>query len=94
MSFRLRSCGQKVLGDVTFTAKLSFSPGLLPTMKDVIEVMLYHLLPVPGRRQLSKGEAASTVTDGMVDHWIFQNVYTIQKVMNILLVQLKYRYSS
>ena len=77
---RLRSSGQKILEEVTFLVKLSFSPGLLPTMKEVIEVMLFHLLPSPGRRQLSKAEASAVVAGALMEHWIFQNVYTIQKV--------------
>ena len=80
MAIRLRYSGQKILGEVTFVAKTSFSPGLLPTMREVLEVMLFHLLPSPGRRQMSKGEAAGVVADGLREHWIFQNIYTIQKV--------------
>ena len=40
MTFRLRSSGQKILGDVTFTAKLFFSPVLLHTQRVLIEDML------------------------------------------------------
>ena len=84
MSFRLRSSGQKTLSDVIFTAKLSFSPGLLPTQREVIEVMLFHLLPTPGRRQQTRVEVASIVAAGLMEHWTFQNVYTIQKVTNLI----------
>ena len=80
MATRLRSSGQKILGEVTFVGRPNFSPGLLPTMMEVIEVMLFHLLPSPGRRQISKEEAAAVVADGLREHWIFQNIYTIQKV--------------
>ena len=90
MSFRLRSSGQKSLGDVTFTAKLSFSPGLLPTQREVIEVMLFHLLPSPGRVQKTRLEAASVVAAGLMEHWIFQNVYTIQKVILDLILNIHF----
>lgn len=80
MATKLRSSGQKTLGDVTFVARTTFTPGLLPTMKEVLEVMVYHLLPSPGRRQMSKGEAAGVVAGGLREQWIFQNIYTIQKM--------------
>ena len=81
MSFRLRSSGQKTLGDVTFVAKPHFSPGQLPSQREVIEVMLFHLLPgIPGRQPKSKDEAGNVVAGGLVEHWVFQNIYTIQKV--------------
>ena len=80
MAFRLRSQGQKLLEDEVFTAKLGFSLGLLPTQKEVIEGMIYHLISLPGRRQLSRSEAAAVVAEGLIDHWILQNIYTIQKV--------------
>ena len=80
MAIRLRSSGQKILGEVTFVAKISFSPGLLPTMREVLEVMLFHLLPSPGRRQMRKGEAVGVVAEGLREHWFFQNIYTIQKL--------------
>ena len=44
MAIRLRSSGQKTLGEVTFVARPTFTPGLLPTKREVLEVMLYHLL--------------------------------------------------
>ena len=45
-----------------------------------MEVMLFHLLPSPGRRQMSKVEAAAVVAGGLREHWIYQNIYTIKKV--------------
>ena len=73
MATRLRSGGQKILGEVTFMGRSNFSPGLLPTMMEVIEVVLF-------RRQMSKEEAAAVVADWLREHWIFQNIYTIQKL--------------
>ena len=58
MALRLRSSGQKTLGEVTFVARLSFSPGLLPTKKEVLEVMIFHLLPSPGKPQRSSGRGS------------------------------------
>ena len=79
MAYRLRSSGQKVLGEVTFSARMSFSPGLLPTKKEVLEVMIFHLLQSPGRCQMKKSEAAALVGSGLMEHWVFQNVYTVQR---------------
>ena len=42
--------------------------------------MLFHILPSPGRTQLSKADVAEIVAVGLMEHWVFQNVYTIQKV--------------
>ena len=80
MATRLRSSGQKTLGEVTFVERPTFTPGLLPTKREILEVMLYHLLPSPGRRQMSKGVAAGVVAGGLKEHWVFQNIYTIQKM--------------
>ena len=79
MALRLRSFGQKSLGDVTFNARLGFSPSLLPHCKEVLEVFIFNLLPMAGKKQLSRGEAAAVVAEGLIEHWIFQNVYTVRK---------------
>ena len=92
MSFRLRSSGQKTLGNETFIAKPHFTPGQLPSQKEVIEVMLFHLLPaVPGRQTMSRDEASSVVAGGLVEHWVFQNIYTFQKVRLSLQIVTKYK---
>ena len=80
MVIRLQSAGQKTLGEVTILAKTTFTPGLLPTMAEVLEVMLFHLLPSSGHRQMSTVEAAAVVEGGLREHWIDQNIYTIKKV--------------
>jgi hypothetical protein len=79
MASRLRSFGQKTLGEATFNARLGFSRGLLPTCKEVLEVHIFHLTSVPGKKQLSRSEVSEVVGDGLKEHWLFQNIYTVQK---------------
>ena len=93
MAFRLRSDGQKKIGEATFVAKPSFSSGLLPTKKEVLEVMIFHLLPSVGRHQMSKAEAGGLVGGGLMEHWVFQNIYTIQKVQAKYFVSFSFFYS-
>ena len=82
MAFRLwlKTAGQKTLGDETFSAKMGFSLGVLPIAKEVSEVVIYHLLPQKGKASISKDEAINLVAGGLIQHWVFQNIYTIQKV--------------
>ena len=85
MSFRLRSTGRKDLGNATFIAKPHFTPGLLPSMQEVIEVLLFRLLL--GNGNLTRDEAIWEVATELIEHWTFQNIYTIAKVgicLNIL----------
>ena len=79
MASRLRSFGQKTLGEATFNARLGFSRGLLPTCKEVLEVHIFHLTSVPGKKQLSRSEVSEVVGDSLKEHWLFQNIYTVQK---------------
>ena len=74
---RLRSGNQRNLGNVIFVARSSFSPGLLPTVKEVLEVMLFHLLHRKGVQSMSTVDAANLVAMGLSDHWVRLNVYTI-----------------
>jgi len=80
MTFRLRSVGQKTLSYDIFKPKLSFCSGILPTGKEYNEVLLYHLTPVKGRASICKEEAITLVARGLIEHWVIQNVYAIQKV--------------
>ena len=75
----LRSANQKRLGNNVFTVKLGFKPGLLTTEKEVPEVLLYHMMPPKkkGHKQLSREQAYTSVAYGLIDHWTFQNVYTL-----------------
>ena len=76
----LRSLTSKELAGVKYTEKFDFNNGLLPTEKDVLEMMLYHLSPIrAGRAQLSKDGAADMVADGLIDHWVWCNVYTLSR---------------
>ena len=77
---KLRSNSQRVLGDTTYIEKHEFSIGVLPTEKDMIELMQYHILPKgKGIEQISIEEAAKILADGVIDHWFFCNIYTINK---------------
>lgn len=80
MAFRLRSVGAKTLGNENFRPTPSFSPGILPTGKEVIEVILFHVVAVKGRKSVSRDVVISQVAQGLIEHWVFQNIYTIQKV--------------
>ena len=74
----LRSLASKDIAGVQYVEKFSFALGLLPLERDVIELMVYHRNPArAGRTQISKEEAALSVAHGLVDHWIWCNVYTV-----------------
>jgi hypothetical protein len=76
----LRSLTSKELAGVKYTEKFNFNNGLLPAEKDVLEMMLYHLSPIRAvRAQLSKDGAADMVADGLIDHWVWCNVYTLSR---------------
>ena len=48
--------------------------------KDVLEIMVYHTSPVrAGKKQLTKEDAAMLVADGLIDHWVWCNVYTLSR---------------
>jgi hypothetical protein len=74
----LRSLAFKEIAGDKYVEKFNFAPGLLPLEKDVLELMVYHLNSNrAGRTQLSKEQAAQTVAGGLIDHWIWCNVYTL-----------------
>jgi len=73
-----RSKTTRVLGNVTYTETESFSAGVLPTKKNVIEVMLYLLrLDRAGRSQLTVEKASHIVACTLLEHWQYCNIYTV-----------------
>ena len=74
----LRSLAFKEIAGEKYVEKFNFAPGLLPVERDVIEMMVYQLNPNrAGRAGYTKEQAAQTVADGLIDHWIWCNVYTL-----------------
>ena len=80
MSFRLRSSGRSDLGSTTFIARPHFSPGLLPSKQEVIEVLLFRL---KGSGRNRRDELIVAVAGELMEHWTFQNIYTIAKVAKV-----------
>ena len=74
--FSLRSATVQLLGDESFYSRDSFSPGLLPTGREVIEMMVHLLMPRgKGHHQNSKQEAALMTAGLLSEHWLWCNVY-------------------
>ena len=64
------------LAGVDFYAKDSFTPGLLPTGKEIIEMMVHHLMPRgKGYIQKNKHGAAEMISGLLSEHWIWCNIY-------------------
>ena len=75
----LRSATSLTLGDELFVARDSFTPGLLPSQKSVIEMMMYILTPRgKGIKQVTREEAEIRVAHTLTEHWVWCNIYTIQ----------------
>ena len=67
-------------GDENFFARDCFSSGCLPTKREVIEMLVWHLLPKgKGFTCPPKEEAASCVADVLIEHWIWCNLYPKHK---------------
>ena len=74
----LRSLTTKDIDGVKYTEKFNFVNGMLPLEKDVIEMMIFHLSPSrAGRALVTRVGAARMVADGLIDHWVWCNVYTL-----------------
>ena len=74
--FNLRSATVQNLAGVDFYAKDSFTPGLLPTGKEIIEMMVHHLMPRgKGYIQKNKHGAAEMISGLLSEHWIWCNIY-------------------
>ena len=76
----LRSATSTTLGDELFVARDFFAPGLLPSEKSIIEMMIYFLNPRgKGVKQVTRKEAEERVAHTLAEHWVWCNIYTIQK---------------
>ena len=75
-----RSKAKKVLCQSVYTEASDLPNGVLPTKKQVIECMLYLLRPSrAGKVQRSKEDAARILASAIQDHWMYCNIYTINK---------------
>ena len=73
-----RSKCQKTLHDTVYTEQCELPIGKLPVQKDVVCCMLYLLRPDrAGKAIRTINEAALLLSNALVEHWHFCNVYTI-----------------
>ena len=86
----LRSTSQKTLPGHVFNERTDFDAGLLPLQRDVIEVMIHHLMPRgEGNKQPSTHEVALRVASQLLEHWVHCTVYPkhrqqiLQDVLNL-----------
>ena len=69
---------QKKIGDVIYCEEESFSLGVLPTARDVVQCLLFLLRPDrSGRTQRTIEDARYMVVSTLVDQWLYCNIYTI-----------------
>ena len=71
----LRSTFTQTLGDEELSGREYFDGGLLPTERQVIEMMIWVMAPRKGKKQTSMVEAATVVAEALKEHWIWSNVY-------------------
>ena len=84
----LRSGNSMVLGKEVINGRSSFTPGILPKERAVIEVMIEMVMPRgQGLHQVSKEEAAVRVAETLTEHWIWCNVYPKQMKNVIKMVE-------
>ena len=77
-SLDTRSHSRKTLCGVDYIERAELPNGMLPTGKDVIQIMLYLLRPKrAGQAQRSKDAAAQLLAELVQEHWLLCNVYTI-----------------
>ena len=73
-----RSKCQKILHDTVCTEQCELPTGKLPVQKDVVCCMLYLLhTDLVGKAMSTINEAAVLLSNTLVEHWHFFNVYTI-----------------
>ena len=80
--FGLRSTFSQSVGGEVFQGRDEFEGGLLPTEREVIEMMVWFIAPGQGKRQLSMVESAKIVSQALSEHWIWSNVYP-KKLQNV-----------
>ena len=75
---RTRSKCQKTLHDTVYTEQCDLPTGKLTVQKDVVCCMLYLLQPdQAGKAMQTINEATVLLSNALVEHWHFCNVYTI-----------------
>ena len=74
----LRSSSQKTIADHVFPERAEFEAGLLPLQRQVIEVMIHHMMPRgKGNTQPSIQEAGARVASQLIEHWVHCTVYPV-----------------
>ena len=72
----LRSESVVKLGGQNFTDSDTFKPGMLPTGKEVLDMVSFVLRPKgKGFTQKTKKEAFEWVAEILVEHWVWCNLY-------------------
>ena len=74
---QLRSKWSMALGPITFHARESFTSSVLPNKREVVERMIWFLVPRPKGTvfMTSKEWAAEHVAEELCEHWIWCNIY-------------------
>ena len=93
---QLRSKWSMSLGSISIHARESFTSSVLPSKREVIERMIWFLVPKPSGSsfQTSREEAAQLVSQELCEHWIWCNVYpkklaNVSKIVSKLYDELK-----
>ena len=71
----LRSTYSQRLDTEAFQGREEFDGGLLPTERNVIEMMIWAVASRTGRKQVSAKAAAKLVAEILHDHWVWSNCY-------------------
>ena len=90
----LRSTYSQHLDTEVFQGREEFEGGLLPTERNVIEMMIWAVASRTGRKQVSAKAAAKLVAEILFDHWVWSNCYpkklgNIQNQVENLYVEFK-----
>ena len=88
---QLRSKWSMALGPITFHARETFTSSVLPSKREVVERMIWFLIPRPKGTVFltSKEWAASRVSEELCEHWIWCNIYPKQvKNVNKMILNL------
>ena len=74
-----RSTTQRSINGTVYCESSGFSPGVLPTSKDIVQAMLYLLRPDrAGKNSRTVDEACRLLSYAVIGHWEYCNVYTIK----------------
>ena len=80
------------IGTVNFNARETFTSSKLPMKKEVLERMIWFMIPLPkGSFMLTSKEwAAEQVADELVEHCVWSNVYPKHPKTVVKMVMLLY----